>query len=177
MQNPIIRILQRYLVPSCFTSIALFLRYRCLVSLKARVQSTNRITFGKSTVVKPFSVFQTGQGIIRVGRTCSIGTSNFISAGDGEVIIGNYTRTGPNVSILGTQRKFRRKDMLIIEQGHSNKGIRIGNDVLIGAGAVILEGSKIGDGTVIGAGSVVNKDIPPYSIVVGVPAKVIGERK
>lgn len=177
MQKPIVRILQRYLVPSCFTSIALFLRYRCMVSFKAHVQSTNRITLGKGTVIKPFSVIQTSHGHISLGKTCSVGTSNFISAGDGDIIIGDYMRTGPNVTILGTQRNFRKKDMLIIDQGHTNKGVRIGNDVLIGAGTVILDGCRIGEGAVIGAGSVVNKEVPPYSIVAGVPVRVIGERK
>lgn len=177
MQKPIIRILQRYFIPNFVMSIVLFFKYRCIVSFKARVQANGRISFGKGTVVKPFSIFQGGKGNIRLGKTCSVGTSNFFSAGDGDVILGDYVRTGPNVSILGTQRKFRRKDMLIIDQGHANRGVIIGNDVLIGAGAVILEGCKIGEGAVIGAGSVVSRDVPPYSIAVGAPVKVIGERK
>jgi acetyltransferase-like isoleucine patch superfamily enzyme len=49
--------------------------------------------------------------------------------------------------------------------------------VLIGAGAVILPGCSIGAGAVIGAGSVVTRDVPPYSIVAGVPARVIGQRE
>lgn len=52
----------------------------------------------------------------------------------------------------------------------------IGSDVWIGANAIILEGLKIGDGAVIGAGAVVTKDVAPYSIVAGVPARLIGQR-
>ena len=56
------------------------------------------------------------------------------------------------------------------------KPIKIGNDVWIGANAVILDGVAIGDGAIIGAGAVVNKDVPPYAIVGGVPAKIIRYR-
>ncbi|MDD2495379.1 MAG: CatB-related O-acetyltransferase [Tissierellia bacterium] len=52
----------------------------------------------------------------------------------------------------------------------------IGNDVWIGSGAIVLRGTRIGDGAVIGANAVVTKDVPPYSIVVGIPAKIIKNR-
>ncbi len=61
-------------------------------------------------------------------------------------------------------------------QGESRKGITIGSDVWIGAGAIILDNVKIGDGCVIGAGAVVTKSVPSYSVAVGVPAKVIKKR-
>ena len=64
-----------------------------------------------------------------------------------------------------------------MEQGSFHEGVTIGDDVLIGAGAVIMPGCHIGQGVVIGANSVVNVDIPPYSIVAGVPAKIIGRRE
>ncbi|HDZ8876661.1 hypothetical protein J4G66_16215 [Aeromonas dhakensis] len=58
----------------------------------------------------------------------------------------------------------------------SNQKIKIGNDVWIGANAIILPGVTIGDGAVVGAGAVVTRDVPDYAIVVGVPAKVIRQR-
>lgn len=64
----------------------------------------------------------------------------------------------------------------IMEQGLICKGIVVGSDVWIGTGAKVLDGVEIGDGAVIGAGSVVTRDIPPYSVAVGVPAKVISYR-
>ncbi len=54
--------------------------------------------------------------------------------------------------------------------------IRLGRDVWLGAGVRVLKGVTVGDGCVVGAGSVVNKDLPPYSIAVGVPAKVVRSR-
>ena len=66
---------------------------------------------------------------------------------------------------------------MIVDQGFSHKGAIIGNDVLIGAGSIIIHGAQIGDGAVIAAGSVVNKPVAPYTIVAGVPIKLIGARK
>jgi acetyltransferase-like isoleucine patch superfamily enzyme len=64
------------------------------------------------------------------------------------------------------------------EQPLTSKGdIVVGDDVWIGFGAVILESSNIGDGAVVAAGAVVRGDVPPYAIVAGVPAKVVGSRK
>jgi acetyltransferase-like isoleucine patch superfamily enzyme len=118
----------------------------------------------------------THSGRIRIGANCAVSSFNHISTGDEDLVIGDNVRIGPSVTILGTDRNFQKRGLLIVDQGRSHKGVRIGSDVLIGAGAVILPGCTIGEGAVIGAGSVVNKDIPPYSIVVGVPARVIGER-
>ena len=87
----------------------------------------------------------------------------------------DYVRIGPRVTIMGATRNFARKDRLIVEQGYRQRGTRIGRDVLIGAGAVIFD-CTIGDGAVIGAGAVVTRDVAPYQVVAGVPARVVGER-
>ncbi len=62
-------------------------------------------------------------------------------------------------------------------QGHNEKDIIIGHDVWIGYGAQIMSGVTVGDGAVIAAGSIVTKDVLPYTVVGGVPAKKIKERK
>ena len=72
--------------------------------------------------------------------------------------------------------KYKKREIPIVDQGYSHKGVNIGEDVYIGAGAIILEGTHVGEGSVIGAGSVVTKDVPPYTVVVGVPARIIGKR-
>ena len=71
---------------------------------------------------------------------------------------------------------FTDKSKPIWQQGETAQGIKIGNDVWIGTNVKILDGVKIGDGSIIGAGSVVTKDIPPYSIAFGSPAKVKKQR-
>ena len=173
---PMARIIQRYLVPRFLVMAYYYFRYGCLVSSQARVQMSGRISFGRGTVVKPFAVIQTTNGRISFGRNCAVSSFDHISTSDGDVIVGDNVRIGPNVTITGSGRIFRDRNVLVVDQGYSHGGVTIGNDVLIGAGAVILDGCRIGDGAVIGAGCVVNRDVPSYSIVVGVPARVVGER-
>jgi acetyltransferase-like isoleucine patch superfamily enzyme len=177
MLHPVIRITQRYLVPRWIVSLYFFLHCRCLVSSRANVQLTRSITFGKGTVVKAYASVQTGNGLVVIGRKCAISNFNFIAAGDGIIRIGDFVRLGPSVVILGSRHNVKDRDTLIIDQGFTNTETNIGDDVLIGAGAVIMDGCKIGQGAVIGAGSVVTKDSPPYAIVAGVPARVVGERQ
>jgi acetyltransferase-like isoleucine patch superfamily enzyme len=175
--SPLARLAQRYLVPRSIKAIYFYLRYRCLVSPQASVQLSNRISFGRGTVVKPYSVIINHTGRIAVGAHCAISSFNHISTGDADLIMGDYVRLGPNVTIMGAGRNVKQRDTLIVNQGHSHKATDIGHDVLIGAGAVILAGCSIGAGAVIGAGSVVTGDVPPYAIVAGVPARVIGQRE
>jgi acetyltransferase-like isoleucine patch superfamily enzyme len=176
LTNPVIRTIQRHLVPRFVASFYYFLKHRCLVSNQAVVQISDRISFGKGTVVKPFAVIQTQVGRIAFGHHCAVSSFDHISTGTGDLVIGDYVRIGPNVTIMGGSRNFEKRDALIMDQGSHNPGTVIEDDVLIGANVVVLPGCHIGEGAVIGAGSVVNTDVPPYSIVAGVPAKVLGER-
>ena len=177
MLNPAIRIFQRYFIPRFVVSIYYFVRYRCMISASAIVQLTSKIKFGKDTVVKPFAVIQTSKGTISIGKKCSINNFVQIANSDGKIKIGDYVRIGPNVTILSSSRNYKNRDELIINQGFSNADTIIEDDVLIASGAIILKGCYIGKGAVIGAGSVVTKSIRPYSVVAGIPAKVIGERE
>ena len=175
--TPLARIAQRYLVPRLVKSVYFYFRYRSLVSPQANVQLNGRISFGRGTVVKPYAVITNQTGSITIGVDCAISSFNHISTGDGDLVIGDHVRLGPGVTILGAERNVKRRDALIVDQGHSHTYTEVGNDVLIGAGAVILAGCSIGVGAVIGAGSVVTRDVPPYAIVAGAPARVIGERE
>lgn len=83
----------------------------------------------------------------------------------------NYLSTSP---VLYSKRRGWVKENIYNDA--QSGFVEIGNDVLISANAVILAGIKIGDGAVIGAGAVVNKDVPPYAVVAGVPAKIIRYR-
>lgn len=148
-----------------------------MIAPAARVQVTSHIRFGKGCVVKPYAIVKTHTGNITFGDNCAVSSFNHLSAGDKELIFGNGVRIGPGVVIIATTRNFRDRSLPIIDQGVSQQGITIGDDVLVGANAVILDGCRIGTGAVIGAGSVVTGDVADYSIVAGVPAKPVSERQ
>ena len=98
---------------------------------------------------------------------------NLTVVDDGEVRIGDRVMIGPNVTIATANHPILpqlRKRAL-----QYNKGVNIGSDVWIGAGAVIVPGVTIGEGSVIGAGSVVTKDIPAGVVAVGNPCRVLRE--
>ena len=91
--------------------------------------------------------------------------------------IGRYVMMGTDVTIITRNHRFDRTDIPMMEQGfEEERPVYIGNDVWIGDRALILPGVHIGDGSIIAAGAVVTKDVPPYSIVAGVPARKIRDR-
>lgn len=98
---------------------------------------------------------------------------NLTLVDDGDIFVGNNVMFAPNVVIASATHpihpELRRK------QAQYNLPIHIGNNVWIGAGAVVLPGVKIGDNTVIGAGSVVTKDIPSNVVAIGNPCRVLRE--
>jgi acetyltransferase-like isoleucine patch superfamily enzyme len=172
------RRLQRHLVPGFVVSAWHFFRARALVSLSARVQWGAEISFGRGTVVKPFAVVQSSGGAVRFGRDCAISSFVHISTGAGDVIAGDGVRIAPNCTLVGGTKEVRARDVLIRDQPEAEpRGLWIGDDVLIGAGAVILPGTRIERGAVIGAGSVVSGTVPEYAIVAGAPARGIGQRE
>lgn len=176
-QNPVLRTVQRYLIPAPLASMIIALRDHAYASWRSEVQVSNLVRFGAGTVIKPFAVVQSGGGQLQFGKNCAIGSFCYVAAGFADVIAGDHVRLGTHVSIIGSSREYRSRDKLIVDQGFRCKGIRIGNDVLIGSHAVLVDGCEIGDGAVIGAGSVVSGKIPEYSIVFGSPAKVIFWRR
>lgn len=120
-------------------------------------------------------ISELGKGL-NVGNNTGFGHYTFINA-QGGVEIGDDVIMGPNVSILAENHKFDSLDEPIRLQGVSRKGIVIESNVWIGANVTILDGVRIHTGSVIGAGSVVTKSIPPNSLAVGTPCKVIKSRE
>lgn len=109
---------------------------------------------------------------IEIGENCVVGNSSILY-GQGDLKIGNNVIMGPLVVIIPANHIYSDPDEPITNQGITTKGIKIGDDVWIGSNATILDGVKIGRGCIIGAGAVVNRDVPSYSLAVGVPAHVI----
>jgi acetyltransferase-like isoleucine patch superfamily enzyme len=115
---------------------------------------------------------RSGEGIY-IGNKSWIGINSVLSSGQGGIFIGNNVLISPNVTIVTGNHDFRDIAATTAEQEYSGSPIHIHDDVWVGASAVILGGVTIGKHAVIAAGSVVTKDIPAYTMVGGVPAKLI----
>lgn len=120
--------------------------------------------------------------IIMSPRKVAIGNNVIINVGTkigGQcgVTIGNYVLIGYNVNIVSLDHVYRNPNIPIFLQGCHGAPIVIEDDVWIGSNATILPGKTIGKGAVVGANSVVTKDVKPYTVVGGVPAKLIKDRK
>jgi acetyltransferase-like isoleucine patch superfamily enzyme len=109
---------------------------------------------------------------IRIGRDSLIGEYTVIR-GQGGVTIGDRVYTSPFTQILAVNHVFEDPGRPFIEQGITAQGIVIEDDVWLGAGAIVTDGVRIGRGAVVAAGAVVTEDIPPHTVVAGVPAKVV----
>lgn len=135
----------------------------------------NNVSFGKHTCIQCSGTLKCiGKGI-KIGNNVGLGTHGFFGCAGG-VEIGDNTIFGNYVSVHSENHNYSRRDIPIRLQGVNRKGIKIGKDCWIGAKVTILDGSEIGDGCVVAAGSVVRGCIPPYSIIAGIPAKVIKSR-
>ena len=108
---------------------------------------------------------------IKIGEGTIVGYATLLD-GRAPLTIGDHTDIASEVMIYNAEHDIHSADFHGIEEG-----VKIGNYVFIGPRAIILPGVTIGDGAVVGAGAVVTKDVDPFTIVGGVPAKVIGERR
>lgn len=126
-------------------------------------------------------------GDVTIGSNVSIGTGTYINSGQiMSAVIGCWSSIGYNVLIGPTEHDYNKittsPNLIKFAEGvnattdKEQKPPVIGNDVWIGANVIILKGVTIGDGAVVGAGSVVTKDVEPYSIYAGIPAKFIKSR-
>src|SRR5918993_1537145 len=109
---------------------------------------------------------------IKIGRDSLIGEYSVIR-GQGGVQIGDRVYTSPFTQIIAVNHVFDDPNRPFVEQGITAEGIVIEDDVWLGAGAIITDGVRVGKGAVIAAGAVVTKDVPPHTVVGGVPAKPI----
>ena len=97
---------------------------------------------------------------------------------NGPITIGKDVMMGPEVIVYTSSHAHSRTDISMMKQGFEEpRPVTIGNDVWIGRRAMIMPGVAIGDGCIIAAGAVVTRSTPPYTIIAGVPAKVVKSRK
>jgi acetyltransferase-like isoleucine patch superfamily enzyme len=136
----------------------------------------DRITIGRFAVIRPSNSWggEIGEGL-KVGNNSSIGTFNYIGC-SGYIEIGNNVMLGPRVGLFAENHVYDSVYKPIKDQGVVRKTIVIEDDCWIGTNSVVLSGVRIGTGSVVAAGSVVTKDVAPFSVVAGVPAKLIKSR-
>jgi acetyltransferase-like isoleucine patch superfamily enzyme len=135
-----------------------------------RVCNGGTITVGRRCQIHPFSMLLTHGGDIRIGDDCSVNPFTIIY-GMGGTSIGNDVRIAAHTTIIPENHNPGTDEVALSKAGSTKKGIRIENNVWIGAGVRILDGVHIGRNTIIGAGSVVTRSLPPNVTAVGAPAK------
>lgn len=111
---------------------------------------------------------------IKIGKNSLVGEYSVIR-GQGGVVIGDRVFTSPFTQIIAVNHVFNDRERPFTQQGITAEGIVIEDDVWLGAGAVITDGVRVGKGAVVAAGAVVTKDVPPHTVVGGVPARIIKE--
>ena len=129
-----------------------------------------RFRIGDYSVVESFACINNAVGDVIIGDHTRIGLHNTII---GPVEIGDNVNLAQGITVTALNHNFGDTNKRIDEQGVSTNAVKISNDVWIGANAVVLPGVTIGHHCVVAAGAVVTKDVPPHSLVAGVPAKVI----
>ena len=145
------------------------------VSRRVKVVGWRQVKIGTYTVVCDDTWFVANHEhpAIFIGSHCCIGARNFFTSGE-RITLGDFTLTAPGCSFLGAHHDCSNPWVAQIAAPVTRNGvIDVGVNCAFGAGAVILADSKIGHGSIIGAGSVVRGTIPPFSLVVGNPGRVI----
>ena len=125
---------------------------------------------GDYSVVESFACINNAVGDVIIGDHTRIGLHNTII---GPVTIGSHVNLAQGITITALNHNFDDSEKRIDQQGISTKEVVLEDDIWVGANAVILPGVTIGKHAVVAAGAIVTKDVPPHSLVAGVPAKVI----
>lgn len=169
-----------YIVRRCYSALVQTQLQSCGPGFRATYPMTifggENIIIGSNFRSMGNTYLYGNEGCIIIGDNLSLNTNVVIGSSGGKIEIGNDVLIGPNTVLRAANHGFLLGD-LIYKQPHDGGVISIKDDVWLGSNVVVLRDVTIGQGTVVAAGSVVTKDTEPYSIVAGVPARKIGERK
>lgn len=182
-----LRFLFRYCILPIKKNIILFIIrikniHSCILTKLITIDSLNSLTVGRYCSIMQNTIIivkeRNVRSFIHIGENTYIGENNNLRAADGVIEIGNNCLISQGVTIVTSNHKIE-KDNLIVNQGwKSKKGkVYIEDDVWIGANAVVLPDVTIHKGAVIAAGAIVTKDVPEYAIVAGNPARIIKYRE
>lgn len=166
-------VINRFSIPAKLRKVGKNVRFNGLVRVE---HPHSRIDIGDDTMLGRNCYFLTSRtGSITIGKSVSINDLCYITSCF-EISIGDNTSIAEMVSIRDYNHEYRDPNITIKSQGIFGSPIIIEEDVWLGKGVTVLPGVTIGKGSIIGAHAVVNRDIPPNSIAVGVPARVIRSR-
>lgn len=136
----------------------------------------DKVTVGSYAIIRPTNLYGGEAGVgLKVGNNSSIGPYSYIGC-SGYIEIGDNVMMSPRVSIYSENHNFDNVDKYMIEQGVTRSFVKIEDDCWLASNSIILAGVTVGKGSIVAAGSVVTKDVPPFSIVGGNPAKIIKSR-
>jgi acetyltransferase-like isoleucine patch superfamily enzyme len=153
-----------------------------LIDLGVEIISPKSVHIGRFTLIDKYCLFEGGNGRIEIGDRCHIAPWVTI-LGQGGVFIDDYTGVAASAKIFSISEwpgdgKRLCGPMIPDEQrGLRMAPVKLGRDALVGANVVIMPGVTIGEGAVVGANSVVTRDIPPWTIALGAPAKPVANRE
>jgi len=170
------------------------IKYVCIIVYYGFAQYLPKSTFPLGKIFKSFRGFLAKNIFIKAGKNINIENKAYFGTGKieignnsdvgsmcriyGRVKIGDGVMMAPEVIILTQNHKHDRTDIPMFKQGFDKEQeVIIEDDVWIGTRVIILPGVRVGKGSILAAGSVVTKDVLPYAIVGGVPAKIIKNRK
>jgi len=172
------------------TELGIKLRYFAYKKLFRKVDGLFRIDTGVTILgfeniilgsnvvfMKNSYIYAHDEGKLMIGDNFTLNSNSQIGASFGKIVIGSDCAIAPNCVLRASNHTFDNPNIPFRKQGHTYGEIIIEDDVWIASNCVITANTKIGKSSVIGAGSVVTKDVEAYSIVGGVPAKLIRKRK
>jgi acetyltransferase-like isoleucine patch superfamily enzyme len=142
-----------------------------LVVLDAKGATNRGITIGNGVFLGRGTILSCKDGDIVLGDHVNIGFHSEIFSGS-RVCVGRHGLLAAYTYLVGGGHEFERSELAVIEQPRASRGIELGDNVWLGAGAVVLDGVRIGSDVVVGAGAVVTSDLPQGAVAAGVPARV-----
>jgi acetyltransferase-like isoleucine patch superfamily enzyme len=141
-----------------------------------RLYGGGSIKVGRNCHIMDYAMIQSYGGNVEIGDDCSVNPF-CVLYGHGGLKIGKGVRIASHTVMIPANHGFEDLDTPIWRQAETRRGIVIEDDVWIGSGCTILDGVRIGRGCIIGAGAVVTASLPEFSIAVGVPARVVRDRR
>jgi acetyltransferase-like isoleucine patch superfamily enzyme len=170
--------LRRLLFRRVFNSIG----KNCILDVGLRIVGGHNISVGEYTWIDAYVSVGALFGPVSIGKRIHVAPFTMILAGAEGIEIEDYVAIGAGTQIYGhseTARGGKRMSGPMIPwrfKSHQSGKVVISKDCFVGAGSIILPGTTIGEGAVVGAGSVITRDVAPWSIVFGSPARVVGRR-